>query len=178
MSRWEAIVLGLSVAAMAGFVAGKYEGTPRTGMIVVDVEPADATVLVDNVMIGRGPRVTAERRPGPYTISVTRNGYARSDRTVDVVAGGSTALKVALEASPDTGFELTSEPPGQLVWLDDVRIRNYDGSQARTNFRVSRIKPGFHRIELRGEGLKKWIMEIGVAPGEIRKVHAVMVPGQ
>ena len=176
MPRWEAMVLGMSIAALAGWLAGKQEATPRTGFIELSVDPTDATVLVDDVKVSSGARVTVERRPGSYTVSVTRDGYTRSDQLVDVVAGGSTALRVTLEASPDTGFEMTSDPPGQRVWLDGVRMMVGNGNQARTPFRASRIKPGIHLLEIRGEGFKNWQTEVEIEPGAIRKVNAVMFP--
>jgi hypothetical protein len=47
LQRWEAIVLGLSMAAMLGWSVGRR--APRSGVIAVNVEPADASVLVDGV---------------------------------------------------------------------------------------------------------------------------------
>jgi hypothetical protein len=175
MPRWEAMVLGMSVAALAGWAAGKHVATPRTGFIELNVEPADATVLVDDVKVGIGSRVTVERPPGSYTVSVRREGYARSEQTVDVVAGGSTPLWVRLEVSPETGFELTSEPPGVPVWLDGKPMRNPPGNQLRTPFRASRIRPGRHVLEVREAPFKKWMMEIDVQPGALTRFHAAMV---
>ena len=174
LRRWEAIVLALSMAAMLGWAAGR-QG-PQTGFIVVDADPADATVLVDGVKVGARAPVTVERSPGPYTVSVTRDGYQRKDQNVDVVAGHPTPLKIALEASPETGFELTSEPPGVVVWLDGMPIAAPGGHQARTDLRVNRIRPGHHVIEIRDDRFKSWRQELEIEPGLIRKVHAVLLP--
>ena len=104
--------------------------------------PADATVLVDNVKVGDHSPVSIERPPGPYTLSVTRDGYARNDQNIELQAGQPLSLTVALEPSPDTGFELTSDPPGGLVWLDGAPSRSLGGSRRAPNFRASRIAPG------------------------------------
>ena len=90
--------------------------------------PADATVFIDNVKVGDKSPLSLDRPPGPYTLSVTRDGYARSDQNVELKAGQPLPLEVRLEPSPDTGFELTSEPPGGLVWLDGAPINGAVGT--------------------------------------------------
>jgi hypothetical protein len=182
--RWEAIVMGLSVAALAGWAIGKHAGGPDTGFIAVELAPADATVLIDEgvgvKVVGRSP-LMIERSPGPHTVSVTRDGYQREDHVVQVVAGRATALKVSLQASPDTGFDLTSEPPGLRVWLDGAPVLgalmngSFDG-QVRTNFRAVRITPGRHAVEVSGIGFETWREDVEIEPGSIRKIHAVMTP--
>jgi len=176
MPRWEAIVLALSVAAMGGWWVGKHGSGPRTGLIVVTAVPPDATVLIDNVLVGDSAPVTVEERPGPVTVSVTRDGYVRNDQTVEVRPGHATAVNVTLEASPDTGFELVSDPPGELLWLDGLPMRGARGWQARTSMRATGISPGPHVLEIRGGRFKDWRLEFDVEPGLIRKIHATLLP--
>jgi hypothetical protein len=122
--------------------------------------------------------VSFEKPPGPYTLSVVRDGYVRSDQNIEVRAGQRLPLTVALEPSPDTGFELTSEPPGGLVWLDGAPIKGASGQQARTDFRAFRITPGRHVLEIKGEDrFKPWREEVDIQPGAIQKVHAVLNGG-
>jgi len=137
MPRWETAVLGAAVVLMAAWTAGQ-EMRARPGRIVVNVVPADAMVMIDNVKVGTGSR-TVERLPGPYTLSITRDGYSRSDQNIEVRRDHAVTLNVTLEPSPDTGFELTSDPPGALVWLDGLPVRDGSGEPARSNFRASRM---------------------------------------
>jgi hypothetical protein len=84
---------------------------------------------------------------------------------------------ITLEASPDAGFELTSEPPGGLVWFDGVPIKGPTGEQARTDFRAYRIPAGHHVLEIKGENrFKPWRQDIDLEAGAIQKVHATLVP--
>jgi hypothetical protein len=109
-------------------------------------------------------------------LSVTKDGYVRSDQNVEIHAGQPVALKVALEPSPDTGFELSSDPPGGLVWLDGAPIAGPNG-QARTDFRAYRIPPGHHVIEIKGENrFRPWKEDIEVEPGAIRTIRATLIP--
>jgi len=176
MPRWEKAALTAAVVVMAAWAVGR-EVRSRPGTIVVNVVPADATVLIDNVRVGNKGSVTAERLPGVYTLSITRDGYAREDRQIEVNRGHTLTLNAKLEPSPDTGFELTSDPPGALVWLDDEPVREASGNQARTNFRASRIAPGHHVIELHGVGrFKAWKQDVEIEAGSIRKIHATLIP--
>jgi eukaryotic-like serine/threonine-protein kinase len=151
--------------------------TNRPGRIELSTVPADAVVLLDNAKVGDHSPVSLERPPGPYTLSVTRDGYVRSDQNIELKAGEPLPLSVTLEPSPDTGFELTSEPPGGLVWLDGAPIKGASGQQARTDFRAFRIAPGHHVLEIKGENrFKPWRQDVEVDPGSIRKVHAMLIP--
>jgi hypothetical protein len=171
-------IYGLLVVAAAAVVAMVYwyNGNIKPGRIELTTTPGDATVLIDNIKIGDHSPVSVEKPPGPYTLSVTRDGYARNDQNIELKAGQPLTLTVALEPSPDTGFELTSDPPGGLVWLDDAPVKDAAGTQAHTNFRASRIGPGHHVLEIRGEKFKPWRQEVEITPGEIRKIHAALIP--
>src|SRR5207344_181353 len=104
-------------------------------------------------------------------------GYVRNDQNVEVHAGQPLPLTVTLEPSPDTGFELTSEPPGGLVWLDGAPINGASGQQARTDFRAFRIPPGKHLLEIKGETrFKPWQQEVEIGPGVISEIHALLIP--
>ncbi|HVV15829.1 MAG TPA: serine/threonine-protein kinase [Polyangia bacterium] len=167
----------LLLAAVGGAGYWYYSTTTRPGRIEVTATPADATVLVDNVKVGDHSPVSLDKPPGPYTLSVIRDGYVRSDQNVEVRAGQRLPLAVNLEPSPDTGFEVTSEPPGGLVWLDGAPIKGASGQQARTDFRAFRITPGHHVLEIKGEDrFRPWRQDVDVQPGAIQKVHALLVP--
>jgi eukaryotic-like serine/threonine-protein kinase len=172
-------VYGLMAVAAVAVVAMVYwyNSAIKPGRIELTTVPADATVLVDNVKVGDKSPLSVERPPGPYTLSVTRDGYARNDQNIELKAGQPLSLNVALEPSPDTGFELTSDPPGGLVWLDGAAVKESSGQQARTNFRASRISPGHHMLEIRGENrFKPWQQDVEIEPGAIRKIHATLIP--
>jgi hypothetical protein len=169
----------LAVLLVAGAAGGFwYRSTiNRPGRIELSTVPADAVVLIDNAKVGDHSPVSLERPPGPYTLSVTRDGYVRSDQNIELKAGEPLPLSVTLEPSPDTGFELTSEPPGGLVWLDGAPIKGASGQQARTDFRAFRIAPGKHLLEIKGENrFRPWRQDVEVDPGLVRKVHAMLIP--
>ena len=120
-------LLAVAVVAIAGTVYW-YNSNVKPGRIELTTTPGDATVLIDNVKVGDHSPVSLEKPPGPYTLSVTRDGYARNDQNIELKAGQPLSLTVALEPSPDTGFELTSDPPGGLVWLDGAAVKEAAGT--------------------------------------------------
>ena len=98
-------------------------------------------------------------------------------RTSSCKAGQPLALTVTLEPSPDTGFELTSDPPGGLVWLDGAPVK--ERVRPAGAHRLPRLahRPGHHVLEIRGENrFKPWQQDVEIEPGEIRKIHATLIP--
>ena len=170
-------ILGILTLLIVGGGAGAYFWSiNRAGKVEITAVPADATILVDNVKVADRAPFTLEKPPGPYTVSVTRPGYTRNDQSVEIRAGQMANLQVVLEAAADTGFELTSDPPGGLVWLDGNPMSGPDG-QARTDFRAYRIPPGKHLLEIKGDPKRQpWREEVTVEPGLIKKVKATLLP--
>jgi hypothetical protein len=169
-------VLLVVAAAAAGVAIYVYNNNVKPGRIELNTVPADATVLIDNTKVGDHSPVSLEKPPGPYTLSVTRDGYGRSDQNIELKAGQPLSLTVTLEPSPDTGFELMSDPPGGLVWLDGAAVKESSGQQARTNFRASRISPGHHKLEIKGDRFKPWDQDVEIEPGKIRQIRATLIP--
>ena len=167
----------LLVIIGAGVIGGTvYWNQIKPGHLQLVTVPADATVLVDNVKVSDHSPIAIDKAAGTFTLTVTKDGYVKNEQSVEVHAGQPLALNVTLEPSPDTGFELSSDPPGGLVWLDGAPISGPNG-QARTDFRAYRIPPGHHVLEIKGENrFRPWKEDIEVEPGAIRKVRATLIP--
>jgi len=175
-ARVKYYLLFLAFMALGGGAAYLY--LTRTGKMQIAVKPQDARVTVDGVALQNGPPYVIERRPGIYHVAVAREGYLPREQNVEIRAAQVERVDVDLEPSPDTGFELTSQPPGGLVWLDGQAFAvNETGKQATTNFRASRIPPGRHVLEIKGDPrFKDWRQEIYQEPGQTLKIHAEREP--
>ena len=170
---WYLLLLLIGAGVVGGTV---YWNQNKPGHLQLVTVPADATVLVDNVKVSDHSPVTIDKPAGTFALAVTKDGYLKNEQNVEIHAGQPLALNVTLEPSPDTGFELSSDPPGGLVWLDGAPISGPNG-QARTDFRAYRIPPGHHVLEIKGENrFRPWKEDIEVEPGSIRKVRATLVP--
>ena len=176
-SRIKYYVLFLAFMALGG--GGAYLYLTRSGKMQIGVKPVDARVTVDGVALHDGPPYVIERRPGIYHVAVAREGYVPREQDVEIRTAQVERVEIEMEASPDTGFELTSQPPGGLVWLDgQAFVINETGKQATTNFRASRITPGRHVLEIKGDPrFKDWRQEIFQEPGQTLKINAAREPG-
>ncbi len=157
---------------------GAYMFMTRPGNLQVAVKPQDARLAVDGVVITSDPPFHLQKRPGVYRLTVSRPGYVSRDQIVQISAGQSGHVDIDLEPSPDTGFDLTSQPSGGLVWLDGQPLAIDEfGKQATTNFHASRIAPGPHIIEIRGNPqYQGWRQEFLQEPGKTVRLHADLVP--
>src|SRR5262249_5732652 len=81
-----AVLALLALAIIGGTGYWYYWTVNKPGKIQLVTVPADATVLIDNAKVGEKSPVVVEKAPGPYTLSVTRDGYVRSDQNIEVRA--------------------------------------------------------------------------------------------
>jgi serine/threonine protein kinase len=170
-SRLPSLLLLLVILGGGGFLGYRY--VTRPGKLVITVKPADATLSLEGQPVRGTPPVTVEKPPAQYRLSAEREGYVRKDQNIEIQAGQMDRLEIELEPSPDTGFEMTSEPPGELVWLDGQPFTSGDENvQARTNFKAYRVAPGRHIIEIKGDRYDDWKQEFYQEPGKTVKLRA------
>lgn len=165
----------LFLAFMIAGGGGAYVYLSRPGKLQVNVKPLDARLLVDGSAMREGPPFVVEKRPGTYHLALSRDGYLPREQKIDIRAGQFERLDMDLEPSPETGFELTSQPPGGLVWLDSVpfMVDEHGTKQATTNFKAFRVAPGRHVIEIKGNPkYKDWRQEIFQEAGQTLRIHA------
>jgi eukaryotic-like serine/threonine-protein kinase len=172
------LLLFLAVLGGGGFVGYRY--LMRPGKLQIVVKPQDAQISIDEQVLKGTSPITVERPPRKvYHLAVERDGYVRKDENIRLEAGQFERVELELEPSPDTGFELTSEPPGGLVWLDGQPFTSGDenAQQARTNFKAYRVAPGRHVIEIKGDPrYEDWKQEFFQEPGKTLKLRAELKP--
>jgi hypothetical protein len=172
------VVIGL-LGSLILLGLGAYKYLTRPGKLQVVVKPADTQISIDGTPLKGTPPMTIEKPPGPYHLAFEHEGYVRKDQNVEIQAGQFERLEIELEPSPDTGFELTSEPPGGLVWLDGAPFTSGDDNaqQARTNFKAYRVAPGKHTIEIKGDPrFDDFKLDFYQEPGKTAKLHAELRP--
>jgi serine/threonine protein kinase len=174
-SRFKYYVIFFLLMLAGGGVS--YMFMTRPGNLQVAVKPQDARLAVDGAVITSDPPFHLEKRPGVYRLTVSHPGYVSRDQVVQISAGQSGHMDIDLEPSPDTGFDLTSQPSGGLVWLDGQPLAIDEfGKQATTNFHASRIAAGPHVIEIRGNPqYQTWRQEFLQEPNRTVRLHADLV---
>jgi serine/threonine protein kinase len=153
---------------------GTYMVMTRPGHLQVAVKPQDARLAVDGAVITSDPPFHLDKRPGVYRLTVSRAGYVTREQSVQISAGQAGHLDIDLEPTPDTGFDLTSQPSGGRVWLDgQPLVIDENGTQATTNFHASRIAPGPHVLEISGNAqYQTWRQEFLQEPNRTVRLHA------
>jgi hypothetical protein len=173
--RWRRIrtwsVFAAGVIAFAG-VAFEMTRERTPARVAVLVEPATATIFVDGKAAGPGPRRLLTLPPGRHFVWAEQPGYLAQQRELRLGEGQPLELSFALQFSPATGFELTSEPTDLPIWLDGAPLlRTESEEQARTDYTARRLRPGHHVVEVR-DGTRVWRQEITVEPDRILPLTA------
>jgi hypothetical protein len=175
--RWKRrarLAMVVAGAAIALAVAANVVSALRPGVLDLAVAPNDALVTIDGAPVDP-PRVSVPR--GAHHVEVSRPGYVTQTHDVDIRAGEEQSLALALSLSPETRLEITSDPPRALIWLDGRPLRRADGVQAATPYVASRLRPGFHQLELR-TAAGTWRRDVDVEPERKQAVHGVLVPAR
>ena len=108
-----------AIDAAADGLAPLLLGQPWSRLAVEPV-PADSTVRLDGVLVGVGTTLLRYTAPRRATLTVSRPGYHRSVRQVELAPGQE--LRVAVELLPrDLGIVLLdSQPTGAAVYVASV----------------------------------------------------------
>ncbi len=106
--------LAAVVLAGGGAIAWKQWWSARAGRIEISTTPSGAAVMLGGDAAPHHAPVAFEKPPGRYTISVTRDGFQRDDRTIDLHAGQEVVLSIALApAAPSANpMAIVPEPAG------------------------------------------------------------------
>jgi hypothetical protein len=140
--RW-----GVVAIALTGFTVG---GTGawtswrertiglRSGRLVVESEPAGATILIDGIDRGKAP-VSLVVPPGRHEVTAkSASGSGRA--SVEVTVGGRHDLTVPLELGSDPGVvDISTDPPGAAIVLDGV-------VRGRSPLALPEVAPGDHTL--------------------------------
>ena len=131
----------------------------------VTSDPIGATVYLDGESLGMTPLERADLTPGEGTLLVELSGYVTNTQPVRL-KGGETA-PVNLFLVPQTGaVEVTTEPAGAEVWLDDQPLGTYQG----TPLVKDKLRLGMHSVRAARGGYDEATQSIGVDFNRTTKV--------
>ena len=104
---------------------------------VIMTEPADATVTVDGVDLGKGPNYKIAT--GPHDIKVQKTGFKSITQKIDI-SDDSNVFSYTLKENEPVMVTLKTDPPGASIFIDDV-------AEGRTNKQLFKF-PGEYNIRL------------------------------
>jgi hypothetical protein len=154
---------------------------PKPGRIAVTTTPKGATISIDGQQVASETPAVIARPPGTYKIAIAASGFLNEEQQVEVTSGSTITVDFTLRATvppeeaQETGFSLSSDPSGEVIWLDGKTMPGPSGP-LRTDARARRIPPGRHVLTVSDERFKPWNTVIDVVPGIVRAVHADLEP--
>jgi len=129
---------------------------PLVGNLNVTVRPRQAEVRVDGVVAGRGDMLIANLPAGVHRVTVAADGYRAREYEVNLAAGTTLRLDVALEGLP--GTVVVAAPSSARVYFDDAAV-------GVGTVRIPDVQPGVHAVALEAAGHHPYHRLVAVAPG-------------
>lgn len=141
---------------------------PKTGVVSITTSPSGAEVYVNGTFKGMSP-LTLTLNNGSYTVKVVLEGYESASKSVTISGGKTTYASFTLKkksAGPAI-LRIFSNPDGAEVYIDGNLVGLTDDTFT--------IAAGTHKILIRLEGYKDFVMTITVKEGETREIRATLI---
>jgi len=142
---------------------------PTTGNLTITSSPSGAEVYVNGSFKGMSPITLTGINKGTYTVKVVLEGYESASRSVTVYGGQTSRADFSLKkkSSGPAILKIFSNPEGAEVYIDGNLV-------GLTNDTFT-ISAGTHKILIRLEGYKDFVMTITVKSGETRDIRATLI---
>jgi hypothetical protein len=139
------------------------------GLVVIESEPANATVYVDDKRKGSFATTPwSGTLDGDHKIIIEKRGYTVIEKTISADPSKLFVLFGAMSQQSFLGWvEITSNVPGADIFIDDKA----NGTVGRTPLSQN-IKPGKHTFWISADGYDEYKQEIDVIPNEVTSIKA------
>lgn len=138
------------------------EERPDSAEVIVNVSPADSTILLDGVehRAENGMFKRAELKPGTYRIVVRKNGYREAAYDLSVAAGDSRPLSVKLEPASGTVNVVPTVANAAISIVNAETDREVGRYEGRAN-NVA-LAPGRYQVLVSKDGYQTAVREVTV----------------
>ncbi len=139
------------------------------GLVVLDSEPAGATIYLDDKRKGAfGTTPWSGSLEGEHKILFEKRGYKVVETRLAADPDRLVAFKAGLPEADYLGFiEITSNVPGAEVFIGDKSV----GAVGKTPFSENR-PPGKYKVWVTADGYDEFSQEIEVVRGEAQAIKA------
>ena len=137
-----------------------------TGSIMIESEPANATIYLDGDEAGTTPDTLKSIVPGRHLVEVKMDGYKVWSKSINVRANKENILTAVLQTITGS-ILIESEPAKAKIFLD--------GDEAGTTPESLRyIVPGPHEVEVRMDEYEVWREIVNVEAGKEKVLTALL----
>lgn len=142
--------------------------------IVVTSTPEDASIAIDNKIMGSGSPVTIKNisTEEEHTLEISREGFIPQSRVLKLAPGEKAVLTFTLASkeAPHATVEISTSPSGATIFIDDKETAK------KTPAAMQEIPPGKEvSLGLFLSGYKFWSKKILLKNGETRSFDVEMM---
>ena len=136
---------------------------PAKGVISISSQPVDANVLLDGQPRGRTPLRISDVNPGSHTLTLEKDGYARTSVPVNVEPD--LEVTISPKLTKLSSLVITSDPAGADVYIDGKFM-------GKTPLEVPSLSPGQVKISITRAGYSDWQTDVDLTEGIRKEVNA------
>jgi hypothetical protein len=141
--------------------------TPKGGTLLVAADVLTADVWIDGKARGKVPLLLADLAPKKYQVTVKATGFAPKSQQVEVVAGKTTRLSVALRADKAATLKVLAEPSDVTISLDGK-------PRGVAPLTLHGLAAGQHVVEGSRDGYVTARREVSLTTGKVTTVKLVL----
>ena len=146
----------------------------NTGTIQVLADPKGVEIMVDGASQGDAPVKVAELAEGTHIIEGNKDGYTKSELSVEIKKGEFKTVKLTLkeEATPEKvgKLQVSSNIKGAKVAVDGKDV-------GTTPLLLPSVLPGPHVIRVYNDGSQELYKTVEIKAGLTTEVYADLKPG-
>ena len=120
----------------------------KVGSILIESEPADALVLIDDKEVGNTPITITDLKPVIHNVEVRRVGFVIWREKVDIIPEKEVSITAALQVKAGS-VTIKSEPTAANVIINGKEV-------GTTPVTITDLKLGTHNVNIRMAGYDDW----------------------
>jgi len=139
----------------------------KTGSIMIDSEPANATIYIDGEKIGTTPDIIIRPvTPGKHKVEIRKDGYNVWNGSMEIDADKEKSLTAVLQSKTGSVM-IDSVPANATIYLDGEKC-------GITPDTIMSATPGVHEVEVKLDGYEVWRKKINVKADKNKALTAVL----
>lgn len=165
------VTLDTAIVVQKGVAQNFFAALLPVSRVAIVVDPRDAEVEMDGVVISAPDLAKLELAPGPHTIRISRSGYNTKEEEFRLQPGDNPARRYALEKiGPGVGgVEIAAQPPGVEITFNGARVGN-------TRYQAQNLTPRRYSLSLSLDGYKTYSGNVIVRAGQTTSFEMTLEP--
>jgi len=139
----------------------------KNGSIIVESEPTNARIFVDNDYIGVTPAEICQVIPGRYAVNIKKDGYDIWKQMVVVEANKKISLTAILKGK-NGAIIIESDPTNAKIYIDG-------NNKGNTPVTLTDLKPGEYTVTIKHNEYETWENSVKVQPEKDTFITAVLL---